>query len=108
MANYSKKVLSELTRLRKQAFKAAQDQELEALAKEFDRWRKNRISSDTLEKAIDGHKGFKKEMLEKLYREDGDPGIPVADALMRGILRRDDLTKEAYNSIEILIDLVNI
>ncbi len=108
MAEYSRKVMSELIRLRKQAFKAAQDQELDNLAKEFERWQKKRISSDTLEKAIDGHKGFKKEMLEKLYREDGDPGIPVADALMRGILRKEDLSKEAYKSIEILIDLVNI
>ena len=108
MAEYTKKVFNELTRLRKHIFKAAQDQELELLAKEFDRWRKKRISSDTLELAIDGHKGFKKEMLEKLYREDGDPGIPVADALMRGILKKDDLSAEAYKSIEILIDLVNI
>ena len=108
MAEYSKKVLQELNRLKRSAFKAAQDAELENLAKEFDRWRKKRISSDSLEKAIDGHKGFKKEMLEKQYRDDGDPGIPVADALMRGILKREDLTKEAYKSIEILIDLVNI
>ncbi|MDA3955861.1 hypothetical protein [Oceanispirochaeta sp.] len=108
MVEYSKKVLAELNRLKKIAFKAAQDSELELLYREFGKWKKKRIGSDRMEQIIDGHKGFRKDILEKQYQEDGDPGIPVADALIRGFLKKDDLSEEAYKSIEILVDLVNI
>ncbi len=108
MAEYTAAVKKELNRLKKQAFKTAQDRELEQLSRQFEQWRKNRISSDTLEYAIDRHKGFKKEMLENLYREDGDPGIPVADALTRGILKKEDVSAEAYKAIGVLIDLANV
>jgi len=108
MPEYSKKVESELIRLKKNAFKAAQDIQLDLLYKEFERWKKKRISSDSLEQAIDRHKGFRREILEKQYQDDGDPGVPIADAIIRGYLKKDDLSTEAYNSIEILIDLVNI
>jgi hypothetical protein len=108
MAEYSKKVLVELNRLKKTAFKAAQDTELNALYREFEKWKKKRIGSDRMEQIINGYKGFRKETLEKQYQEDGDPGIPVADALNRGLLKKEDLSDEAYKSIEILVDLVNI
>jgi len=108
MAEYSRKVLGELNRLKKNSFKMAQDQALENLGKEFDRWRKKRIGADALEASIEKHKTFRREQLEKHYREDGDPGIPVAEAIARGVLRREDLSADAYNAIEILIDLVNI
>jgi len=108
MPEYSKKIKSELVKLKKKAFLTAQKSELEILSKEFDKWKKKRISADALEQAIDNHKGFKKEILENQYQEDGDPGIPVADALIRGYLKREDLSRDAYYSIEILIDLSNI
>ena len=108
MPEYSRKVLSELTKLKKKAFERAQNVELEILYKEFDRWKKKRLSSDSLELAIDKHKGFRKEILENQYQIDGDPGVPVADAINRGYLTKKDLSAEAYKSIENLIDLVNI
>ncbi|MDC7240152.1 MAG: hypothetical protein PQJ50_07320 [Spirochaetales bacterium] len=108
MPEYSKKVQFELNKLKKKAFERAQDMELEILYKEFERWKKKRISSDTMEKVIDKHKGFRKEVLENQYQLDGDPGVPVADAINRGYLTKKDLSAEAYNCIEILIDLVNI
>ncbi|MDC7234334.1 MAG: hypothetical protein PQJ58_13965 [Spirochaetales bacterium] len=108
MPEYSKKVKAELVKLRKKAFETAQARELELLSREFDKWKKKRISADSLEIAIENHKGFRKDILESQYQEDGDPGIPVADALNRGYLKRDDLSREAYYSIEILIDLSNI
>lgn len=108
MPEYSKKTRSELIKLRKKAFERAQKRELELLSREFDKWKKKRISADALEKAIENHKGFRKDVLENQYQEDGDPGIPVADAINRGYLKREDLSREAYYSIEILIDLSNI
>ncbi len=108
MAEYTAAVKKELMRLKKQAFKTAQDNELEQLSRKFEQWRKKRISSDSLEYAIDRHKGFKKETLENLYRKDGDPGVPVADALTRGVLKKDDLSPEAYKAIGVLVDLANV
>ncbi len=108
MAEYSSKVLAELKKLKKQSFRIAQEQALLELSREFDKWKKKRIGPDTLEVAIEKHKSFRKDMLERFYIEDGDPGVPVAEALIKGYIKKEDLSDEAYNSIEILIDLVNI
>ena len=108
MPEYSKKVLKELNKWKKNSFKIAQENALIDLSKEFDRWKKKRITADALELLIEKHKTFRKDLLEKQYREDGDPGIPVAEAVIRGDIRKEDLSAEAYKSIEILIDLVNI
>ncbi len=108
MPKYSKKVLSELNKWKKNSFKIAQEKALSDLAREFNRWEKKRISADTLEIAIEKHKSFRRDQLEKQYIEDGDPGVPVAEGIVQGYIRKEDLSAEAYNSIEILIDLVNI
>jgi hypothetical protein len=108
MPEYSKKVLNELIKWKKNSFKIAQENALIDLSKEFDRWKKKRISADALELIIEKHKSFRKDLLEKQYMEDGDPGIPVAEAIIRGDLQKEDLSGEAYKSIEILIDLVDI
>jgi len=108
MNDYSKKVKRELIHLRKIASKIAQDRELDLLYREFERWKKKEIGAEILEQAILRHKGFRKEVLEKCYREDGDPGLPVAEALVRGDLSKEDLSAEAYDSIEILINLAGI
>ncbi len=108
MAQYSSKVEAELIKLKKKSFKVAQEQALNELSGEFDRWKKKRIGADTLEVAIEKHKSFRKDMLERFYMNDGDPGVPVAEALNKGYLQKEDLSPEALNSIEILIDLVNI
>ena len=108
MAEYSSKVRAELIKLKKNSFKTAQEKELTELSREFDRWKKKRISADTLEIAIEKHKSFRKDMLERYYMDDGDPGVPVAEAIIRGFISKEDLSAEAYKSIEILIDLVNI
>ncbi|OQY33628.1 MAG: hypothetical protein B6241_07455 [Spirochaetaceae bacterium 4572_59] len=108
MVEYTKKVLNELNKWKKNSFKIAQERALEDLARQFERWQKKRITADTLEIAIDKHKSFRNDLLEKQYMENGDPGVPVAEAIIRGDIRREDLSSEAYKSIEILIDLVNI
>ena len=108
MVQYSTKVQSELKKLKKKSFKVAQEQALNELAGEFDKWKKRRIGADTLEVAIEKHKSFRKDMMERFYMDDGDPGVPVAEALNKGYLQKEDLSSEALNSIEILIDLVNI
>lgn len=108
MAEYTKKVHKELNKWKKNSFKIAQERALDDLAGQFERWQKKRISADTLEIAIEKHKSFRNDMLEKQYIENGDPGVPVAEAIIRGDIRKEDLSTEAYKSIEILIDLVDI
>ena len=64
MVEYSKKVLSELNRLKKTAFKAAQDTELEQLYRDFEKWKKKESGLIEWSRSLTGIRDSEKRSLK--------------------------------------------
>ena len=101
---YPPEIRTELEQLAKIA--AARDSEgrLETLAGILDRWRSGKIPvTDAMEAA----RNFGGENAQP-WSDGADPGMPVAVAITRGIIRRDEIAPEVWAAIEVLITLAEL
>jgi hypothetical protein len=105
---YSRQVLSELEKITKKAHDNERRNNLKGLSKSIKAWEKGGMTDDEMEKIISEYRPIRVIWADRRYLENGDPGLPVVDALMSGSLTMDDLSPTLQRELEILKKVVEI
>lgn len=105
---YSKQVLSELEKVTKKAHDNERCNNLKALLKSMRAWEKGKITDDEMEQIISDYRPIRVIWANRRYLENGDPGLPVVDALLMGSLTANDLSAAVQKELEILKKVVEL
>lgn len=105
---YSKKALAELDRITRKAHDSERRNNLKTMLKSLKTWDKGGLTDDEMEKMIMEYRPIRRIWADRRYLENGDPGLPVVDALLTGTLSPSDLSPELLKELEILKKVVEI
>jgi chemotaxis regulatin CheY-phosphate phosphatase CheZ len=100
---YPKRIKRELRELAGQAHENEMGRELEQLARHFDEWHEGKIDAASLTELIHQyHNGPTRELWKKY--NSGFVEVLVAQAIVNGILQREQVTEETWPYIEEAIE----
>ena len=100
---YPKRIKRELRELAGQAHENELGRELEKLAQHFDEWREEKIDAASLTELIHQyHNGPARELWKKY--NSGFVEVLVAQAIVSGILQKEQVTEEAWPYVEEAIE----
>lgn len=106
MNDYPKQIKKELRELSGLAYQRELDEELEKIAKQFDDWRQKKISCFELNAKIhEFHNGVSKELW--IQYESRHEDFRVAVAIVKNIIKREEISPKAFECIKGLIESYN-
>jgi hypothetical protein len=100
---YPKQIKRELRELASQAYENELGRELRELARHFDGWREGKIDASQLTELVHQyHNGPARELWKKY--NSGFVELLVAQAVVNGILQKEQVTEEAWPYVEEAIE----
>lgn len=102
--SYNSEVIAELAELTELALERERSARLEDVSKAVNRWKRGRLGSADALEDVRRSAGLP----ELSWHRNADPGVPVAHAVSKGLLSREDISDRVWKSIEVLVTLAGI
>ncbi|MCL5261469.1 MAG: hypothetical protein M1561_07380 [Gammaproteobacteria bacterium] len=108
MQDYPKCIKKQLCELSGVAYKRELDSALSDLHKLFEAWQQNKINCWDLSDAIHKfHDGISRDLYKQYVMSGSHYSLPVAYALARKILCREEISDEVYQLIEPMLSFIS-
>ena len=104
MNDLTKSQKKHLRQLAKDCFEKEMSLALEALYQEFKKWENEKITTWELNDKVHEHQNKKAKQLGKLYEDINDPRIALAQAVVKGIIKIEDVQENCRPLLQNLID----
>ena len=108
MKNYSRKTVQELNRLSSLVLERGREKKLKELYTLFNSWHKKKISDKEMETAVKGYVPVNEMVDRKQYLDSSDPGLPVVEGLLNGIISEKDVPEFVLKELDTLKKVVEL
>jgi hypothetical protein len=103
--SYPKSIRRHLRQLALRAYETELARELVPLATKFDDWKAGKISADELSDLIHKYDRGRSRELCSRYNTSGCDDMNVVGAILRGLLKKEDIPAEVWPHIQSLVEL---